>query len=47
MTGLLNAFTTENPLAGDKGDKLLGISIWKGLGALKGLIQSSRNLVIV
>ena len=47
MTGLLNAFTTENPLAGDKGDNLLGISIWRGLGAPKGLTQSSRNLAIV
>ena len=35
--GLLNPFTTGNPFLGTK---LLGFSMWRGSGALKGLTQN-------
>ena len=40
MTGLLKPFTNGNPFLGTK---LLGLSIGRGSGALKGLTQNRRN----
>ena len=40
MTGLLNPFTTGNPFLGTK---LLGFSIERGSGALKGLTQNRQK----
>ena len=42
-TGLLNPFTTGNPFLGTK---LLGFSIGRGSGALKGLTPSETSLII-
>ena len=43
MTGFLNPFTTGNPFLGTKS---LGFSIGRDSGALKGLTQNRRNVVI-
>ena len=42
MMGVLNPFITGNPFWGTK---LLGFSMWRGSGALKGLTQNRRKFV--